>query len=189
MQVKGEKIFIHLRMYPWLLVSSLLLGCISATVTSTELLSFNEHEKQLSKCTESESFLESASIPDQFAQFKYVVTIDPINSKATDNDTCLSPPNEKNLCNSLDHALQIYHGLSSVLFYLAAPGEIYRLNFTYKVTNQHNIWFYGNSSLSSAIPTIKCLEHVGFSLINSSNISISNNYRIYQLWKCTEQYQ
>ena len=174
-RLEGKKILllviIHSRMYPWLLVTILLLGCISATDTSTELLSF---KKQLPKYTESESFSQSAS--DRFTQFKYVVTIDPLNTRAT-NDTCLILPHVKEspvLCKSLDDALQLYHGLSSVLFYLAAHGTIYRLSFTNNVTNQHNISFYGNSSLSSAIPTIKCFENVGFSFINSSNISISN---------------
>ena len=168
-----------IRMYPRLLVSILLLGCVLATDTSTELLLFNKGEKLSLKYSETESF--SQSVSDQFVQFKYFVTIDPVSAKATDNDTCMiSSHNEKHnspvLCKSLDHALQIYRGVSSVVIYLAAPTATYHLNFTYNVTKQQNIWFYGNSSLSPAIPTvtIKCGENVGFSFTNSSNISISN---------------
>jgi hypothetical protein len=148
-----------------------MLGCVLAADTSTELLSFNKGEKQSQKCTES-PVPQSAS--DQFAQFKYRVTVDP---KETDNDTCCFSPCVKNSsvsCKNLDHALQIYGCLSSVVIYLAAPGATYHLNFTYNVTKQQDIWFYGNSSLSPAIPTIKCLKNVGFSFTNSSNISISN---------------
>ena len=157
-------------MYQWSLMSLLLMGCILSLHTSTGLLSFNKGEKQSPKYTES---LKAA--PDQFTQFKYTVIIDPINARAINNETCRPTDGENStvLCKSLGHALQIYHGLSSVVFYLAAPEEHYYLNFTYNVINQHDIWFDGNSSLSRS-PIIKCLENVGFSFINSSNISISN---------------
>ena len=165
-------------MYPRLLVFILLLaqGCVSATDTSTKRLLFNKGEKQSQKYSETESFSRSAS--DQFALFKYFVTVDPVSAKATDNDTCIISPHDERhssvFCKSLDHALQIYRGVSSVVIYLAAPTAMYHLNFTYNVTKQQKIWFYGNSSLSPAIPTIKCSENVGLSFRNSSNISISN---------------
>ena len=164
------KVKIFMSMYQWSLMSLLLMGCILSLDTSTGLLSFNKGEKQSPKYTES---LKAA--PDQFTQFKYTVIIDPINARVINNETCRPTDGENStvLCKSLGHALQIYHGLSSVVFYLAASEEHYYLNFTYNVTNQCDIWFDGNSSLSRS-PIIKCLENVGFSFINSSNIVISN---------------
>ena len=117
---------------------------------------------------------DSISESDQFAQFMYIVTVDPT---ANDNETCHPPEQRRSsvTCKNLNHVLQMYHGVSSVVFYLAAPEEIYYQNFTYNVTNQHNVWFYGNSSLPHGlIPTVKCLRNVGLSFINSSNISFSN---------------
>ena len=167
------KIFISCT-YHWLVFIPLLvlLGSNSGLDTSPGILSFNN---ELSNAyTNLESF--SESISDLFADFQYVISVDPTNTKAIDNDTC-RPPEEKKrsvLCKSLDHALQISHGLSSVVVYLAAPGQTYPLNFTHNVMNQHNIWINGNSSLPSVIPAVKCLENVGLSFTNSSNISFSN---------------
>ena len=113
----------------------------------------------------------SISDSDRFA---HTITID---VKATDNETCHPSKQEKSsaTCKSLNDALQMYHGISSVMFYLIAPDEVYYLNFTYKVTNQHTIWFRGNSTWPQAmIPTVRCMENVGLSFINSSNISFSN---------------
>ena len=117
---------------------------------------------------------DSISESDQFARFMYVVTVDPT---ANDNETCHPPEQRRSsvTCKNLNHVLQMYYGVSSVVFYLAASEEIYYQNFTYNVTNQHNVWFYGNSSLPHGlIPTVKCLRNVGLSFINSSNISFSN---------------
>jgi hypothetical protein len=118
---------------------------------------------------------------DRFTQYTYIITID---VTATTNENC--HPSElvksSTTCKSLNHALQVYGGISSVVFNLVASDEVYlyTLNFTYNVTNQHNIWFriYGNSSSwpQASIPTITCLEGAGLaiSLVNSSNISFSS---------------
>ena len=155
--------------YHWLVVSVLILA-LSGSISGSLL--FN---KELSNdYTNIES--STKSISDQYAHFKYVIMIDPTNTKVIDSDSC-RPPEEKKpsvVCKTLGHALQISHGLNSVAIYLTAPGEIYYLNFTYNVTNQHNIWFRGNRSLSPVIPIIKCSENVGLSFVNSSNISFSN---------------
>ena len=155
--------------YHWL-VSILLLAVLSGS--SSGSLLFN---KELSDDhTNLESF--SKSICDQFSHLWYTITVDPTSTKAIDSGICQPPEGERPsiLCKTLDHALQISHGLSSVVIYLAAPGEIYYLNSTYNVTNQHNICFNGNGSLYPIIPMVKCSENVGLSFVNSSNISFSN---------------
>ena len=111
----------------------------------------------------------------QFAKFMHIVTIDP--TAVIDSTAChrVGPEKSSVTCRNLNHVLKKYHGVSSVVFYLAAPGKGYSLNFTYNVTNQHNVRFCGNSSLPQAkIPTVKCNEKGGFSFINSNNISFSN---------------
>ena len=128
--------------------------------------------------------INSISESKRFAQYSYIITV---NVTATNNENCHNDselPERgkfKASCKSLNDALEEYGGKSSVVFYLVTPQphKVYNLSSTYNMTNQHDIWFYGNSSSSlphhqTLIPTIKCLEGVGFSFVNSSNIFFSN---------------
>ena len=122
--------------------------------------------------------INSISEADRFAQYSYIITV---NVTATNNEKChLSELGKFSAtCKSLNDALEVFGGISSVAFYLVSPGEVYNLSSTYNVKNEHDIWFHGNSSSSlphnqTSIPMIKCLKGVGFSFVNSSNIFFSN---------------
>ena len=124
----------------------------------------------------------SISESERFAQYSYIITV---NVTAINDENCHSPEQGKSwtsaTCKSLNDALEVYGGKSSVVFYLVTPqpGEVYDLSSTYNVMNQHDIWFHGNNSsslpqASTLMATVKCVEGVGLSFVNSSNIFFSN---------------
>ena len=127
--------------------------------------------------TSSWQFSELSTTVDSISESNKFAHIIVIDVKATDNENCHPPKQEKSnaTCKSLNDALEMYHGVSSVMFCLVAPDEVYYLNFTYNAMNQHNIWFRGKGSWPQAkIPTVECMENVGLSFVNSSNISFSD---------------
>ena len=164
MKIFHKVVFLPLYAY---LMSFLLHSAVmgsSSVLPHTSFWQLNQSSKDTNSISES----------NKFVQFRYVVTID---LNAIDNKACYPHEQGKSsaTCKSLNDALQTYHGKNSVVFYLADPKEVYYLNFTYNATDQHDIWFYGNSSWSQTlIPTVKCLENVGLSFVNLSNISFSN---------------
>ena len=141
-----------------------------SAVPHAPLWQFSDRSKDINSISES----------DRFAQYSYIITV---NVTATNDENCHSPEQGKSwtsaTCKSLNDALETYGGKSAVVFFLVRipPGEVYNLDSTYNVMNQHDIWFHGNGNTTlpqTSIPTIKCMENVGLSFVNSSNIFFSN---------------
>lgn len=108
---------------------------------------------------------------------EYVVTVDPDNDNATDNETCHPKPsgggNSSIPCKSLDYVFQQFNDLDSIVFYLTSTNSVYSLHITAIFKNVNQISIIG-ASFSNETAVIWCYPPAGLSFLNSSEITLSN---------------
>ena len=121
---------------------------------------------------------------DNTPEYKYIITINPRDEKAVDDEMCHPPKGGGNSsvpCRSLNYAFQQFQNLKSVQFYLDVPNLTYSLNLTTSFTNGDKIGIFGNSNLYPVLPIVECEPDVGLTFVNSNNIMFDS----VQFLKCS----
>ena len=112
------------------------------------------------------------------AKYKYFIIVDPGNETAVDSKRCHPPNGGGNSsvpCKSLDYAVQQFHNLNSVTFYLSSSTSRYQLNLTANFTGVDKIRIAGNGTLFPHVPVVECEPRVGaLTFLHSENIELDS---------------
>ena len=122
---------------------------------------------------------------------EYIIEIDPDNSEAVNNATCLPKiPNQPSTvpCKTLDFAFQQVYNFASVssITYILLPDSTYTLN---SVSTFQNLK-YPIRIIANQPVVVQCTapKSSGLVFLHSSNITIQY-IRFYWLWSSAEQHQ